>query len=165
MVVCRWCFKNRIRRKWACSFINCSLKQVQCGWDEERLYSVKRAPDFSRSQAPGTSTLQPSFLTCSSRGTVSRPWKATFGCAVDGRVRRMGFAKNIWLWRLILAPENQEHSLRKWTTPSHFSVAAVLWTSLVTLMIKLGQNQEHCKQAIGTSQDVRAGQDLRGHLR
>lgn len=159
-------FKNSVGRKWACSFINCSLNQVQRGWDEERLYSVKRAPDSSRSRAPGTAALQPwSFLTCSSRGTVSRPRKAAFGCMVDGRVRHMGLQRTSdfgdWSWlqriRSILSGNRP-------LLATSLCVAAVLWTSLVTLVIKLGQSQEHCKQAMGTSQDVRAGQDLRGHL-
>ena len=95
-------FKNSVGRKWACSFINCSLNQVQWGWDEERLYSVKRAPVSSRSRALGTTALQPSFLTCRSCGTVSRPRKAAFGWMVDGRVRHMGLQRTSdfgdWSW-------------------------------------------------------------------
>ena len=97
-------FENKIGRKWACSFINYSLNQVQQGWDEERVYSFKRAPDSARSLALGTAAFQQSSLPCSSPGTVSRARKAASGWRVDGRLEHTGFAKNIWLWRLILAP-------------------------------------------------------------
>lgn len=143
-------FENKIGRKWACSFINYSLNQVQRGWDEERVYSFKRAPDSARSLALGTAALQQSSLPCSSlelcQGQERQPLAGGWmgDSSTQGLKRTSDFGG--WSW----PQQNQEHSLRKRTTPSHFSLAAVSWTSLVTFMIKLRQDKQGCQGWTGS---------------
>lgn len=138
-------FKNtKLRGTGVCVFINHSLNQVQQGWNEERVYSVHRAPGPS-----GTAALQHSALPAArlelDQGQKRQPLAAgwTGDSGTQGSQRASDFVR--WSW----PRQSQENSLRKQTPTDHLCNSCYL-EQPVTL--KSCQSQEYCEHAVRTSQ-------------
>lgn len=160
MVVCWWCLKTHNWEKRGLFFHDDSLNQVQRGQNEERVYSVTRAP---------LSTLQHSSLPCSSPGTGSRARKAVRLC-LQGRQQRQ--AHRVCKEHLTVVvgpgPTKDRKILRKSRALPVTLLAAVIRSSFVlTLILNSCQCPEYCEYAMRTSQvaiGCEGWRDLEGHL-